>query len=77
MENEHQLLLDDFKTIGDKFIANGVNYPASEVNYEQSIVAPALQLLAQVYLETKERRYLDEVNFPLWRRSTVFSPVST
>ena len=61
MENEHQLLLDDFKTIGDKFIANGVNYPASEVNYEQSIVAPALQLLAQVYLETKERRYLDEV----------------
>ena len=31
MENEHQLLLDDFKTIGDKFIANGVNYPASEV----------------------------------------------
>ena len=48
MENEHQLLLDDFKTIGDKFIANGVNYPASEVNYEQSIVAPALQLLAQV-----------------------------
>lgn len=61
MEREYRQMLHDFKQVGNQFIANGVNYPASEVNYEQSIVAPALQLLVQVYLETKEAKYLDEV----------------
>ncbi len=33
-------------------------YPASKVNYEQSIVAPAADILLSVYALTKEERYL-------------------
>lgn len=61
LKNEYDKLLDDFKKTGDIFIKNGLNYPAHEVNYEQSIVAPAIQFLAQLYLETGIQKYLDEV----------------
>ena len=61
MKKEYEKLLDDFIKTGDVFIRNGLNYPAHEVNYEQSIVAPAIQFLAQLYLETGSRKYLDEV----------------
>lgn len=61
MEKEYKKLLDDFRKTGDVFIQNGLNYPKFEVNYEQSIVAPAVQFLAQLYLVTKEQKYLDEV----------------
>ena len=61
LEKEYGNLLDDFKKTGDIFINNGLNYPAHEVNYEQSIVAPAIQFLAQLYLETKLLKYLNEV----------------
>lgn len=37
----------------------GLHYPASEVNYEQSIVAPAADILLQVHLLTGERVYLE------------------
>lgn len=61
MEKEHGQLLADFIRTGDVFIANGSDYPKHEVNYEQSIVAPAICFLAQLYLATKDSRYLDEV----------------
>lgn len=61
MKKEYQKLLADFKKTGDVFIRNGLNYPKFEVNYEQSIVAPAVQFLAQLYLVTQEQKYLDEV----------------
>ena len=42
------------------FIAEtGLDYPAHEVNYEQSIVAPAADILLQAHILTGERRYLD------------------
>ena len=61
MKAERDTLLGHFRQTGDAFVRNGTNYPAHEVNYEQSIVAPALELLAQLYLVTGETRYLDEV----------------
>lgn len=77
MKKEYEKLLDDFIKTGDVFIRNGLNYPAHEVNYEQSIVAPAIQFLAQLYLETGSRKYLDEVKrqMPVLRPLMAFSPV--
>lgn len=39
-------------------IENGLKYPAHEVNYEQSIAAPACNMLIQMYMLTKEKKYL-------------------
>lgn len=61
MKAERDTLLEHFRQTGNIFVRNGTNYPAHEVNYEQSIVAPALELLAQLYLVTNEAGYLDEV----------------
>ena len=41
------------------FVKNGLNYPASEVNYEQAIVAPSIIFLLQLYMETGIQKYLD------------------
>lgn len=56
---EAESLLEDFKKTGDTYLKNGTNYPTSEVNYEQSIVAPAVSSLLHLYLLTKEQKYLD------------------
>lgn len=61
MKKEYKKLLSEFIKTGDVFIKNGINYPAHEVNYEQSIVAPAIHFLSQLYLETNEQKYLEEV----------------
>lgn len=42
----------------DRILERGTNYPASEVNYEQSIVAPAADILLSAYLLSGEERYL-------------------
>ena len=60
MTNEYEHLKDEFIKSGDVFVKNGMNYPKHEVNYEQSIVAPALQFLLQLYIETGIRKYFDE-----------------
>lgn len=60
MKKEYGKLLNDFYKTGDIFIKNGTNYPAHEVNYEQSIVAPALQFLLELYLESGKKKYLEE-----------------
>ncbi|MFT3829072.1 MAG: hypothetical protein QM691_05120 [Opitutaceae bacterium] len=56
---ERAELLAKFRAHADYFVANGTDYPRSEVNFEQSIVAPAAQLLAELYLVTGDSRYLD------------------
>ena len=61
LEKEYKILLEDFEKTAGVFLKNSLNYPKHEVNYEQSIVAPAIQFLAQLYLVTKEKKYLDEV----------------
>ncbi len=61
LTKEYNQLLKEFKRSGDEFVKNGVNYPKHEVNFEQSIVAPAVHFLEQLYLITGEQKYLDEV----------------
>ncbi len=55
--------LDDikahFREHADFIAETGFDYPAHEVNYEQSIAAPAANLLFQVYDVTGEAKYLD------------------
>lgn len=52
-------LLEDFRKVANSYLKNGYNYPSSEVNYEQSIVAPSVTHLLRLYLITKEQKYLD------------------
>jgi hypothetical protein len=59
MSNEKSEVDRLFITHADKILSTGTAYPAHEVNYEQSIVAPATNILFQVYLLTKEERYLE------------------
>ena len=53
-------LLALYREHGQAIMANGRDYPASEVNYEQSIVAPAASYMFQLYLLTGEEAYLRE-----------------
>lgn len=48
-----------FREHADKLAEEGLHYPKSEVNYEQSIVAPAADILLQVCLLTQEDKYLE------------------
>lgn len=48
-----------FKKHADKIMQNGKHYPAHEVNFEQSIIAPAADVLLQVYEITGEEKYLE------------------
>lgn len=43
----------------DEILNTGTSYPPHEVNYEQSIVAPAASILLQVYLLTEDEKYLE------------------
>jgi hypothetical protein len=58
MQAEKEALLNDYKLFGDFIIKNGIYYPKHEVNYEQSIVAPAVTALCELYLVTKDEKYL-------------------
>ena len=60
MEKQAEALLADFVKMGDAYVKNSYRYPKHEVNYEQSIVAPAVTFLCELYLVTKEQKYLDE-----------------
>lgn len=52
-------LLALYRKHADSIVKNGINYPPDEVNYEQSIVAPAASYTTQLYLLTGEDRYLE------------------
>lgn len=56
---EYNDLLIDFAHTADVFMKNGLNFPKSEVIFEQSIVAPATQFLLELYLQTKDAKYLN------------------
>lgn len=59
MNDEADILFGYFEKHCAYIMDNGTAYPAHEVNYEQSIVAPAADLLIQMYLVTKNEKYLD------------------
>ncbi len=56
---DYKELLELFRGHADRIIATGMAMPKSEVNYEQSIVAPASDILLETYLATKDGKYLD------------------
>nr|WP_321377384.1 DUF5695 domain-containing protein [uncultured Bacteroides sp.] len=57
--SEADSLMSDYRLTADNYLSNGCFYPRSEVNYEQSIVAPAIIHLLRMYEVTKEQKYLD------------------
>lgn len=65
MTDLRDTLMDGFREHCDFILEQGVNYPPHEVNYEQSIVAPAANILLQMYMVTKEEKYLDGAKIQL------------
>jgi len=61
LETERAELLQSFRAHADHFLNVGADYPTSEVNYEQAIVAPAVLLMLEVYRATGDVRYLEGV----------------
>lgn len=59
MPEEKAVLMRWFTEHCEMLCRNGLNYPVSEVNYEQSIVAPAAHMLVQMFRVTGEQKYLD------------------
>lgn len=57
--DELELVKEMFKKHADCLLAVGTDYPASEVNYEQSIVAPAADIILQAYEITGDEKYLE------------------
>lgn len=55
---EAEEMIECFKRHAAVIIEKANNYPAHEVSYEQSIVAPAAELLLQMYVLTGEDSYL-------------------
>jgi hypothetical protein len=62
MEKERKELFEHFLAQGDYIIRRGIDYPSHEVVYEQSIVGPAVQFLLELFLVTKDNRYLEAVS---------------
>ena len=60
MQDEARELRELFAGHADRIAERGTAYPSSEVNYEQSIVAPAAAVLLDVYRITGKERYLCE-----------------
>lgn len=54
---EYEELKALFAAHADQLAARGTDYPPSEVNFEQSIVAPAADVLLQVHLLTGAAKY--------------------
>jgi hypothetical protein len=65
MKNERDSLLDAYTKSADFFVKTGIYYPKHEVNYEQSIVAPAVTFLCEMYQVTKDKKYLDAAKIQL------------
>lgn len=60
LQSERELLKTLFLKHADTVLQTGTNYPASEVSYEQSIVAPAVSILLQAEKITGKGIYLEE-----------------
>ena len=48
-----------FSAHGEEILQRGLDYPAFEVNFEQSIVAPAAVTLLELYRYTKDEKWLN------------------
>lgn len=59
MSDEAGMLRKYLLAHADNIKKAGLHFPKSEVNYEQSIVAPAVDILLQAYVVTEEKTYLE------------------
>ncbi|HJE45507.1 hypothetical protein [Levilactobacillus namurensis] len=57
-DQQAEQLLTLFRQNVDYIVKNGLNYPESEVSYEQAIVGPATLYVVDMYRLTGESRYL-------------------
>lgn len=60
MEGEADILKKYLLAQAEYIRETGLHFPTSEVNYEQSIVAPAVDVLLQAYEITQEGMYLEK-----------------
>ena len=63
--SESEKLRTEFLAHVEKIVERGVNYPKHEVNYEQTIVTPAVSFILDAYLLTKDERYLAAIQLHL------------
>lgn len=59
MTKEFDALLNYFKRHAENIMKNSTSYPKHEVNFEQTIVAPAVTHLQNMYIITGDRKYLE------------------
>lgn len=73
---EYDQLKADYIKVGEIYLQNGISYPSHEVNYEQSIVAPSVIFLLQLYKETGNDKYMKEAQrqMPLLEAFAGFQP---
>ena len=60
LKEEYRQVMDWFLAHTENMAANGLLYPKHEVNYEQTIVTPAVTFLAEAALLTGDGRYAAE-----------------
>lgn len=60
MQKEASVIYKELKAHGDWMLERGFSYQKSEVDFEQSIVAPAVDCLVQAYQVSGETKYLEE-----------------
>lgn len=59
MTAAHDRVLALFVGHGERIVARGTDYPSHEVNFEQSIVAPAATILLELHAATGAARWLE------------------
>ena len=56
-DEKADFMIGEFAKAAECYMKNGTNYPSFEVNFEQSIVAPSVDFLCQMYLVTRDEKY--------------------
>lgn len=60
MTDEREQLLQMFKNHADHMVETGIYYPKHEVNFEQTIVTPAVTLISEMAAITGKEKYSEE-----------------
>ena len=60
LTDDYEKMLLLFKKHAKNIINNGTDYPKHEVNYEQTIVTPAVSIVSECGIVTNEKKYANE-----------------